>query len=154
MKNIKQGQVVTCDCAIITAEHSTVTDPEHWPSLAEAVGRMSKTEQDKFYSLQPRQGLGLVGGEMLTVQIFLNNGIALADPGYNSEVGIFPTISFINHSCCPNAKWSQVKGNMEMKKVMALTTIKKGGEITCSYFGDAQEMAFGSRNESQQFLES
>jgi len=154
VKDIKQGQIVTRDNAIITVEHRTVTDPDHWPSLAEAVGRMSKTEQDKFYSLQPRQGLGLVGGEMLTVQIFLNNGIALADPGYNSEVGIFPSLSFINHSCCPNSKWSQVKGNMEMKEVMALTMIKKGEEITCSYFGDAQEMAFASRNERQQFLES
>ena len=144
-RDIKQGQVVMQDYAILTADREALTEPDNWASLAAAVAKLARVDQDKFYGLQPRQGLGLVGGELLTVQIFLNNGIALAAPGIQSRLGVFPCLSMINHSCSPNAKWSQVKGNVEMKEVRAVTMIAKGEEITCSYFGDAQEMAFASR---------
>jgi len=153
-RDIKQGQVVMQDCAILTAERGTVTEPDNWASLAAAVAKLTRADQDKFYALQPRQGLGLVGGELLNVQIFTNNGIALAAPGIDSRLGIFPSLSLINHSCSPNAKWSQVKGNREMKEVRAVTMIRKGEEVTCSYFGDALEMTFASRLQRREFLES
>ena len=168
-RDIKQGHLVVQDCAILTAEYETVTNPDNWESLVEAVAGLPGADQDRFFSLQPRLNKGQIlqsrlielgeegerKGELFTAQIVLNNGIALADPGYNNDrVGIFPRLSFINHSCSPNAKWSQVEGNMERKEVRALTRIKKGEEITCSYFGDAEDMVFASREERQQFLES
>merc|ERR1719317_1034375 len=119
-RDIKQGHLVVQDCAILTAEYETVTNPDNWDSLVQAVAGLPGADQDRFFSLQPRLiELGEEGerkGELFTAQIVLNNGIALADPGYsNDRVGIFPRLSFINHSCSPNAKWSQVEGNMERK---------------------------------------
>jgi len=164
-RDIQQGQLVVEDRAILSAEYDIVTNPDNWDSLVKAVAGLQEEDQDRFYSLQPRQvqavqpellGLGGEGrrGELYTAQIVLNNGIALEDPGYNGKVGIFPRLSLINHSCTPNAKWSQMEGDIERKEVRALTMIKKGEEITCSYFGDAQEMVFASKYDRQQFLES
>jgi len=164
-RDIQQGQLVTEDRAILTTEYEIVTNPDNWDSLVRAVAGLQEEDQDRFYSLQPRQvqavqqellGLGREErrGELYTAQIVLNNGIALEDPGYDGKVGVFPRLSLINHSCTPNAKWSQMEGDIEKKEVRALTMIKKGEEITCSYFGDAQEMVYASRYERQQYLES
>jgi len=155
-RDIKQGQLVIQDTAIVTMEYTMVTNPDEWDSLVQKVSGLPISDQEIFYSLKPRYGLAdeVEMGGFLAAQIVLNNGIALADPGYNSKVGIFPRISILNHSCSPNAKWSQVEGQLDKKEVRALTMIKKGEEVTCCYFGDAQEMVFASRQKRQQFLES
>ena len=56
-RDLKQGQVVMQDCALLTAEREAVTEPDNWASLAIAVAKLARADQDKFYALQPRQGL-------------------------------------------------------------------------------------------------
>eukprot|EP00092_Neocalanus_flemingeri_P029853 GFUD01032411.1.p1 GENE.GFUD01032411.1~~GFUD01032411.1.p1 ORF type:complete len:327 (+),score=98.82 GFUD01032411.1:116-1096(+) len=151
-RDIKEGQVVMRDKTIVTAKHD-VSDPDNWDSLAEMVSRLPDTVRERYLALQPRLGLGL-GEEQLAVRIFLNNAIALGAAGLDSRLGIFPRLSLINHACSPNAKWSMVKGRMNVKVVMAITSIVKGEEVTCSYFGDQEEMAFASKLSREQFLSS
>lgn len=60
-----------------------------------------------------------------------------------NEVGFFPNISFLNHSCHPNAQqsWNANFGSREgTETVYALRAITVGEEITISYCPEGQSM--------------
>ncbi|OCF77766.1 hypothetical protein I204_01767 [Kwoniella mangroviensis CBS 8886] len=85
---------------------------------------LTKAQRRLFRSLHRRTDENADPNEL--VNIVETNSIPL-QPGYSSEVrslGLFETISRLNHSCCPNAD------------LYAYTTIPLGTEITVSYIDD------------------
>jgi len=66
----------------------------------------------------------------------------------NEEVGLYETISLINHSCNPNVMCTWVKGDFKRKQVRAVKVIEKYEEILACYNNDD----FGSRETMQQKL--
>ena len=81
-----------------------------------------------------------------TVQICAVEGL------YDTEKhGIYHNISWINHSCVPNATLSWVNGDFERKQVRAYRTIKKGEEILVSY-DNTEQFIYGSRQFRRQCL--
>jgi len=78
--------------------------------------------------------------------ILKSNGANVA--GYRAR-GIFPTMSFANHSCCCNAR-HMVSSEEGIIQVVAQKVIKKGEEITLRYTSDVLQ-AVGERR--KQILE-
>ena len=50
-----------------------------------------------------------------------------------TETGLYYNISLLNNSCVPNATWSWLMGEFQMKVVRALMTIEKDEEILVNY---------------------
>jgi len=148
-RDIEAGQQVLLDTCILSQDAKTIQDPEEWLNLKSKVGKLSVVEKEKFYGLKPRE---VFGTENVELAIFLNNGIALAAPEVDSRCGIFPKISFINHSCSPNCQWSPLEKNIMAKEVRALVRVKKGEEITCSYYGDNEQLIFADRDMRVKYL--
>ncbi len=63
-----------------------------------------------------------------------------------NAVGLFPTYTFLNHDCDPNATWStdlETKGNT--LEVTALRDIKKGEQIFISYLSNETDKSLRKR---------
>jgi hypothetical protein len=70
------------------------------------------------------------------------NGAELVSCGHTSPlVGVFETLSMINHSCCPNSfyisSWNPIQ-KTPRADIYALQTINAGEEITFSYVSSSQ----------------
>ena len=81
------------------------------------------------------------------LRIFRDNFFPIcADPSLydGPEHGLYDEMSFLNHSCIPNAVDSWVKDDLQRKKVFALKTIEKNEEILINY-RIGKKMGYGSR---------
>jgi len=79
---------------------------------------------------------------MHVYHVVLSNGHEMIHP-FTSEtygMGIFPTASYLNHSCLPNAFWYNDGSGMLVFK--AKREIKKGEEITTSYLDSTDILYF------------
>lgn len=81
------------------------------------------------------------------LRIFRDNFFPICtDPSLydGPEHGLYDEMSFLNHSCIPNAVDSWVKDDLQRKKVFALKTIEKNEEILINY-RIGKKMGYGSR---------
>jgi len=74
--------------------------------------------------------------------ILYYNGAELVSCGHTSPlVGVFETLSMINHSCCPNSfymsSWNPIQKTPRVD-IYALQTINDGEEITFTYVSSSQ----------------
>ncbi|WWC95341.1 hypothetical protein V866_002203 [Kwoniella sp. B9012] len=96
---------------------------------------LTKAQRNLFRALHRRTDENAHPDEI--VNIVETNSIPL-QPDCVSEVrflGLFETISRLNHSCCPNAGWTWYEDE-QMLHLYAYTTIPSGTEITVSYIDD------------------
>jgi len=90
-------------------------------------------------------------------RIICNSTISVNETD-STEGGLYYNISFINHSCNPNAIWTRVMGDIKKKQVRALKVIEKDEEILCSYIHtyinqeDPTNVSFETRQTRQQTL--
>ena len=87
----------------------------------DAVGRLGTAERAIF------DGLSCSTGETTSIGIFKTNAFETGSSG-----SVFPTISRINHSCCPNVlhDWHPCRGVLSLR---AAHDIELGSELTIAY---------------------
>jgi len=96
------------------------------PSIERDVSKLPEDQKQKFYKLydcwnpQHPTYSGIV----------LTNGLPLGKD--SKEIGVFPTIARLNHSCLPNAHYAWNE-KLSMGTVHVTKQIKKGDEICISY---------------------
>jgi len=156
-KDIKQGQQILIDTSVLTFDNTNLS-MTCWIEIRELADNLSAKEKELFYSLKPkpRNKFDFDEKRMLALRIYLNNSIDLGDSSKDSKsrAGIFLKLSMLNHSCCPNSRWSALKENKEAKELRALKDISKGEEITVSYIGSGSKecMEFPSKIERNRVL--
>eukprot|EP01084_Bolivina_argentea_P227558 384318_1 len=114
---------------VIIAEKPLIETPfDRRDILVDKFNNLNSNNQELFMKLhhetKSTDTLGLL------VDKYLKNAICTGD-----HAAIFLTISFINHSCDPNAYWYM---DGEQMKVMTLKNVDPSTEITCSYIDQFQ----------------
>jgi hypothetical protein len=113
-------------------------------SLNEAIKNLSDNQKKIFFSLHDKNE-ALTEGKT-PIGIFQTNGLEVGDDPSARGIGIFLTLSRVNHSCIPNANraWND---DLKLTTLYAARDIKKGEQIFISYIHT------GSRAERQEYLE-
>jgi len=102
---------------------------------------LTAADQANLFSLH--QHTGRFGEEKTLEGVWMTNALPL-DHGFS---GIFLQAARFNHDCCPSA-YACWNGQLEKETVHAIADIKRGSEITISYFRE------GTRLERQEHLQS
>ena len=71
-----------------------------------------------------------------------NRGIAMNahDSGDPKGSGIYKYLSFIDHSCDPNAKFNTLDSKIGLESIQSIKQIKQGDEITVNYLIDVSSL--------------
>jgi len=169
-RKIKPGQVILDERPITTMRDANITvnslqevtgfDKEIKASIlqlhdpADNLKNLEAKDVDQLKREQPIYSMDTEAGKI--VRIFSNNCITIcvdSDVTNNTaEVGLYPNISLINHSCNPNVMWSWVRGDIKRKQVRAMKLIEKDEEILACYQNVQGDDGFGSRETRQQTL--
>ena len=151
LKNIKAGTIILQEKAImLTSEISGIDGGMDIRKLIQNFNKLKRTEQDEYMKLHNKyNNLEILSEEEKNNYLMAKKRIEeisdLSEKGkiaILNVVGIFNTNGFssgiglkssrFNHSCCSNAE-SIFDENKNSDRIMAVSKIKSGDEITISY---------------------
>ncbi|KAL8341832.1 hypothetical protein RB601_005328 [Gaeumannomyces tritici] len=127
-RRIRRGETIMVDYAMVLA-------------AVEFPGRVTQTQGNKILERaasqlrNPERVLGLgrssTAGAPVMEDVMRTNTFSVTING-EPYMGLFPSVSRINHACAPNAQ-TRFSGRTLSQKVVAFLDIEPGDEITISY---------------------
>ncbi|KAI4937240.1 uncharacterized protein J4E92_001970 [Alternaria infectoria] len=122
--DILEGTRILCEKPLLMIPNN-MSKEQLEARLARDLKALDKTQQRQFFSLHNSYtGKYVLGG------IFKTNSMACGSD--SSAIAIFPTISFINHSCLPNSHYNW-NDSMGMQTIHVTRDLRAGEEISICY---------------------
>ena len=155
------GTIIIQESPLIIVEKDGVAEIKQLVAKFRSLTFEQKNQVLSLHDPGPNSNVGMIlkvslltfdETEEKAVRIFMSNGMDYIQAGDLNRVGLYNTMSRVNHSCTPNVVWTWIQEDTNVTQMRVCRKIKEGEEILADYC--LHIYSFPSKDERQKMLKN